>query len=225
MVCLMADDPVLGYSDTIQLTPGELAREAIHGAPSTAFHVAAETNIDLAKVTPEELISKMGQSLSTIEGPIPAGQALNVLEKIYNFKTNTPFGLIDNFQDATGQALFPHLFNDAQLDREEIVATVAALVHKFSPVVPDKDIIVQSQKMLTDLGISDTDGTLATGIAKASVMGAVGLQYYMGKASDMFEQAMPIPENAHGQEETIIEQNTLTPTPPASTVAPPPPPG
>jgi hypothetical protein len=132
--------------------------------------------------TPKEVIDIIGDFAGSIDQPVEAGLALKMGEKI--------LGCLPPEMAADLAEVFkPHLFDDAQLDRGELIKAISDYGHKISDVEPDAKIVKQAQAKLEELGIADDDGSLARGIAKVGVKVAVQAQYKKGDLN--LDQAIP----------------------------------
>ena len=175
--------------------------------------------------TPQEMLEMLEKGLTHIQA-IPAGTILGLAQNIdgslaSSFNNLVPPGIdlsraLDNLKDK----IAPHLFDDAQLDREEIIDVLSKIGHEINSHEVESNLTQAASDMLERLGVTDADGTIAEGLAKASVAGSIGaqsigLQVKMGSLSDEFTNARENNSQSLGdqdmgahQEKTIIESQT-----------------
>ena len=110
--------------------------------------------------------------------------------------------------------------DDGNLDRTEMVRALSELGYEYNEHNPDPDVVARAQEFLARNGIEDPEGTIAIGLAKASVVGTLrdnmlGMGVVFDRGIELSTPTMPAPSGTgtqlDGQEiATVTIQNNST---------------
>ena len=126
--------------------------------------------------------------------------------------------LLENTNPELLERLRPHLMDDGNLDRTEMVRALSELGYEHNEHDPDPDVVARAQEFLARNGIEDPEGTIAIGLAKASVVGTLrdnmlGMGVVFDLGIELSAPPMPAPPTGtqlDGQEITtsVIQNNS-----------------
>ncbi len=192
----MVDNYMGSYGNYIGSYGDELTNRdlgsAVAGKTAQGFNVAAG-RVD----SPAGVLTLLGSQFSKITKPIPAGQVLSFIGEVSHSRDAAVFSAL-NEKTHIMDHLKSRLFDDGYLSREELVRTVAETGNQVDSVKPAPSLVRQASSVLEKLGIKDDkNSSVAEGLAKTSVLAAVGIQSMEAGRPDLekrLQELAPAPE-------------------------------